>query len=231
MFGTCTASRSAPISLFELIVNTYVTYMLLLRNICYYRLVLGPAPRAAQRTGGWRRAADAADRVGLKHNLRMGGIVFDSSIIVCGGVSLRGPWCRAGAGDHHQVVGGTVLPTLRATANLHTNVLDFRWFDSSIILILRGGILIPTGNFPEDLRQAILVGTILVGTSGVPSGILGFDGAHWEFMKLACGTAVDNVSALSLHPALALALAQTPALALALALSLRLSSLHRATCW
>ena len=41
------------------------------------------------------------------------------------------------------------------TANLRTKVLDFRGFDSSIILILRGGILMSIGNFPESLSQAI----------------------------------------------------------------------------
>ena len=43
------------------------------------------------------------------------------------------------------------------TANLRTKILDFRGFDSSIILISMGGILRPTGNFPEVLSQAILV--------------------------------------------------------------------------
>ena len=40
-------------------------------------------------------------------------------------------------------------------------------FDSSIILILRGGIPRPIGDFPESLSQAILVGIMLVGKSGV----------------------------------------------------------------
>ena len=53
------------------------------------------------------------------------------------------------------------------TANLRTKILDFREFDSSIILILRGGIPRPIGNFPESLSQAILVGIILVGRLGV----------------------------------------------------------------
>ena len=44
---------------------------------------------------------------------------------------------------------------------------DFRGFDSSGILILRGGIPSPIGNFPESLSQAILVGVILVGRLGV----------------------------------------------------------------
>ena len=36
--------------------------------------------------------------------------------------------------------------------------MDFRGFDSSIILILRGGIPRPIGDFPESLSQAMLVG-------------------------------------------------------------------------
>ena len=39
------------------------------------------------------------------------------------------------------------------TANLRTKILDFRGFDSSRILILRGGILISIGNFPESLSR------------------------------------------------------------------------------
>ena len=53
------------------------------------------------------------------------------------------------------------------TANPRTNNVDFRGFDSSIILILRGGILMSIGDFPECLSQAILVGIILVGRFGV----------------------------------------------------------------
>ena len=44
------------------------------------------------------------------------------------------------------------------TANLRTKILDFRGFDSSRILILRGGILMSIGSLPESLSQAILVG-------------------------------------------------------------------------
>ena len=47
--------------------------------------------------------------------------------------------------------------------------MDFRGFDSSIILNLRGGIPRTIGNFPESLSHAILVGTMLVGRSGVQS--------------------------------------------------------------
>ena len=40
----------------------------------------------------------------------------------------------------------------RPTANLRTKILDFGVFDSSIILVLRVGILIPIGNIPESFR-------------------------------------------------------------------------------
>ena len=53
------------------------------------------------------------------------------------------------------------------TANLPTNIVDFRGFDSSIISILRDGILRPLGNFPGSLSQAILVGIMLVGRLGI----------------------------------------------------------------
>ena len=41
------------------------------------------------------------------------------------------------------------------TVNLHTKILEFRGFDSIIILIPRGGILMSIGIFPETLRQQI----------------------------------------------------------------------------
>ena len=47
------------------------------------------------------------------------------------------------------------------TANLCTKILDFRGFDSSIILISRGGILMSIGAFPEMLSQRILLGRLL----------------------------------------------------------------------
>ena len=53
------------------------------------------------------------------------------------------------------------------TANLPTNITDFGGFDSSIILMLRGGIPRPVGNLPESLSQAMLVGIMLVGRLGV----------------------------------------------------------------
>ena len=44
------------------------------------------------------------------------------------------------------------------TANLPTNIVDFRGFDSSIIFNLRCGILRPIGDLSESLSQAMLVG-------------------------------------------------------------------------
>ena len=51
-----------------------------------------------------------------------------------------------------------------ATANLRAKTLDFGGFDSSIIGV---ELTRPIGNFPESLSQAILIGTILLGRSGV----------------------------------------------------------------
>ena len=56
------------------------------------------------------------------------------------------------------------------TANLRTQIVEFRGFDSSIILFLRGGIPRRIGNFLEVLSQEILVGIILVGRLGVRPG-------------------------------------------------------------
>ena len=54
------------------------------------------------------------------------------------------------------------------TANLPTNIMDFRGFDSSIILIIRAGLLMSIGDLPESLSHAILEGITLVGRLGVP---------------------------------------------------------------
>ena len=67
------------------------------------------------------------------------------------------------------------LSSWDGTANLRTSIMDFRGFDSSIILILRGGILMSIGDFLEDLSQAILVGIMLVGRLGV----------FWSFVAAA----------------------------------------------
>ena len=42
------------------------------------------------------------------------------------------------------------------TADLRTKILDFRGSDSSIILILRGGILRPVGKFPGNYESSNL---------------------------------------------------------------------------
>ena len=54
-----------------------------------------------------------------------------------------------------------ILAQTSAVAHNEVNM-----FDSSIIFILRGGILRPKGNFPESLSQAMLVGIILAGRLG-----------------------------------------------------------------
>ena len=68
------------------------------------------------------------------------------------------------------------------TASLHTKILDFRGFDSSIILSLRGGVLTSIGSFLESLSRAILAGMILVGRLGVQRAIAEhFDTANGFF--------------------------------------------------
>ena len=51
--------------------------------------------------------------------------------------------------------GGSTAASEPRTANLRAKIMDFRGLDSSIILILGGGIPRPVGNFPESLSQAI----------------------------------------------------------------------------
>ena len=57
--------------------------------------------------------------------------------------------------------------SLDHAANLPTNIVDFGGFASSIMLCLRGGILMSIGDFPEDSSQAMLVGIMSVGRLGV----------------------------------------------------------------
>ena len=59
------------------------------------------------------------------------------------------------------------LIIFNTTPNLRTNIRNVRGFYSSIILILRGGIPRPIGNFLESLSQVILVGIMLVGRLGI----------------------------------------------------------------
>ena len=70
---------------------------------------------------------------------------------------------------------GSDLRELPRMTNLCTEILDFRGFDPSRILLLRGGIPMPTGNLPESLSQRLLAGIILVerlgGYHGRPSRI------------------------------------------------------------
>ena len=58
-------------------------------------------------------------------------------------------------------------PDVTTTPNLPTTIVDFRGFDSSIILSLRGEIPRPIGDFPENLSRAMLVGIMFVGGLGV----------------------------------------------------------------
>ena len=82
-------------------------------------------------------------------------------------------WARTHTHTHARAQGCCRCSTrwhsyLTHNAQFHpTNIMDFRGFDSSIILNLRGGIPTPIGNFPESLSQAILLGMMLVGRLGV----------------------------------------------------------------
>ena len=76
-----------------------------------------------------------------------------------------------------------------STPNLPTDIVGFRGFDSSIILILRGGILMSIGDFLESLSQAMLVGTMLVGRLGVfrrPSRTLGRVANQVGLIRCSC---------------------------------------------
>ena len=53
-------------------------------------------------------------------------------------------------------------PNNNSTPNLPTNTVDFKGFDSSIILNSRGGIPRPIRDSPESFSRAMLVGTMLV---------------------------------------------------------------------
>ena len=68
---------------------------------------------------------------------------------------------------HWGVTTSPLLEFTMCTANPRTNIVDFRGFDSSIILIKRGGILRPIGDFLESSSQAMLVGVMLTGRLGV----------------------------------------------------------------
>ena len=57
------------------------------------------------------------------------------------------------------------------TPNPPTDIVGFRGLDSSIMLILRGGIPRPIGDWPESLSRAMLVGTMLVGRLGIQASV------------------------------------------------------------
>ena len=68
-----------------------------------------------------------------------------------GGCGDWGP--PGGCGDMGPMGGGGgTIDTV--TANLRTNLMDFRGFDSSTILILRGGILRAHREFPGKLESS-----------------------------------------------------------------------------
>ena len=50
--------------------------------------------------------------------------------------------------------------------------MDFKGFDSSVILIFRGGLFLPIGKYLEISSQRILVGIILGGRLGVDADLL-----------------------------------------------------------
>ena len=75
---------------------------------------------------------------------------------------LREPTAILWPSDRQSLAPGVPSTPLRYTANLLAKILDFRGFDSSIILTLKGGIARPIGNVPGSLSQAILAGIMLV---------------------------------------------------------------------
>ena len=74
------------------------------------------------------------------------------------------PW--AGIRGRWRIRCRTPRRVARGTANLRTTILDFRGFESNIILISRGGILMSMGNSPESSSQQMFVGIIFVGRLG-----------------------------------------------------------------
>ena len=66
-------------------------------------------------------------------------------------------------------------------AKLRTKIMDFRGFDSIIILFLSGGVLMSIGDFQESLSRAILVGIMLVGRLGVAKVVKWFEPPRSEY--------------------------------------------------
>ena len=78
---------------------------------------------------------------------------------------------------HWRLPGRLDPQDLRVRGSYGTKILDFRGFDSSIISISRGGILLSIGDLPESFGQAILVGIIFVGRSGLVKSTAGIPSA------------------------------------------------------
>ena len=74
--------------------------------------------------------------------------------------------CYTFLGEPHAAL-ARALGSASDAPNFPTNIVDFRGFDSSLILIVRGGIPRPKGSFLESLSQAMLAGVMLVGRLGV----------------------------------------------------------------
>ena len=66
---------------------------------------------------------------------------------------------------------------IASTPGSPTNIVGFGGFDSSTMLILRGGILMSIGDFPESSSQAMLVCVMLVGGLGV----IAYDILHYQY--------------------------------------------------
>ena len=73
---------------------------------------------------------------------------------------LESSFCRRTAGQ--RLVQKECFSDTGNTANLRTKILDFRGFDSSRILSLRGGILMSMGSSPVIQSQQLLVRGFLV---------------------------------------------------------------------
>ena len=93
------------------------------------------------------------------------GVIFSRGWVRKDGNLLRETGCKGAL--EHEVRAPAFYGNPSAAANLRTKILDFRGFDSSIILILRGDILMSMGNFLDMLSQGILAGITLVGRLGI----------------------------------------------------------------
>ena len=123
-------------------VYTYIYIYIHIYTYIYIYIYIWPC------RGDWRRAPPVPVEVDPSHTLPAAGS--------CGRVT-KDTQSRC-----PRVFRGGVF-----AAKIRTKIMDFRGLDSSITLIQRVGIPRPTGNFPENLSQAILVGIILKGRLGV----------------------------------------------------------------